>query len=105
METDFPADLHIAGEKRYTSIILQNLLENARKYNRPGGRIRIQLRRFAEKGLAQAGEIAARAGLPRGAHAVPVQEEGPLWVHDGRIVDRFVVDRRWGLCWSKNGAI
>jgi signal transduction histidine kinase len=41
IETDFPADLHIAGETRYTSMILQNLLENARKYNRPGGRIRI----------------------------------------------------------------
>ncbi len=41
IETDFPAALHIAGEKRYTSIILQNLLENARKYNRPGGRIRL----------------------------------------------------------------
>jgi signal transduction histidine kinase len=41
IETDFPADLHIAGEKRYTSMILQNLLENSRKYNRAGGRIRI----------------------------------------------------------------
>ena len=41
LETDFPPDLHILGEKRYTAIILQNLLENARKYNRRGGRIRI----------------------------------------------------------------
>jgi signal transduction histidine kinase len=41
VETDFPAGLHIGGEKRYTAIILQNLLENARKYNRRGGRIRI----------------------------------------------------------------
>ena len=41
IETDFPASLHIAGEKRYASLILQNLFENARKYNRPGGRIRI----------------------------------------------------------------
>ncbi|HVS50876.1 MAG TPA: HAMP domain-containing sensor histidine kinase [Opitutaceae bacterium] len=44
LETDFPPDLHIAGEKRYTSIILQNLLENARKYNQPRGRIRITAR-------------------------------------------------------------
>lgn len=36
--------LLIAGEKRYVAIILQNLLENARKYNRPGGRIRIACR-------------------------------------------------------------
>src|SRR6266567_4570671 len=39
IEKKFPADLCIAGEKRYTSLIVQNLLENARKYNRPGGRI------------------------------------------------------------------
>lgn len=41
VETDFPSALHINGEKRYSAIIVQNLLENARKYNRPGGRIRI----------------------------------------------------------------
>lgn len=41
VETNFPAALHVAGEKRYTTIILQNLLENARKYNQRGGRIRI----------------------------------------------------------------
>jgi len=44
VETDFPPALWIAGEKRYTTLILQNLLENARKYNRPGGRIRIMAR-------------------------------------------------------------
>lgn len=41
IEKKFPADLCIAGERRYTSLIVQNLLENARKYNRPGGRIRV----------------------------------------------------------------
>ena len=41
IERKFPAELYIAGEKRYTSLIVQNLLENARKYNRPGGRIRV----------------------------------------------------------------
>ncbi|MBL9201640.1 MAG: HAMP domain-containing histidine kinase [Opitutaceae bacterium] len=41
VETDFPPDLHVAGEKRYTAIILQNLLENARKYNVRDGRIRV----------------------------------------------------------------
>ena len=41
IEKQFPAKLYIAGEKRYTSLIVQNLLENARKYNRPGGRIRV----------------------------------------------------------------
>lgn len=44
VETDFPPVLRIAGEKRYTTLVLQNLLENARKYNRPGGRIRLTAR-------------------------------------------------------------
>lgn len=44
VETDLPPQLLVVGEKRYTAIILQNLLENARKYNRPGGRIRIAAR-------------------------------------------------------------
>jgi signal transduction histidine kinase len=44
IEKEFPESLFIAGEKRYTSLIVQNLLENARKYNRPGGRIRVLTR-------------------------------------------------------------
>ena len=44
VETDMPAALHIAGEQRYTTLILQNLLENARKYNRLNGRIHISAR-------------------------------------------------------------
>ncbi len=42
VDTDFPADLLIAGEGRYAAIILHNLLDNARKYNRPGGRIEVR---------------------------------------------------------------
>lgn len=41
IEVDLPAEIHVAGEKRYTLLILQNLLENAHKYNCPGGRIRV----------------------------------------------------------------
>lgn len=44
VETDIPVDLQIAGEKKYTALIVQNLLDNARKYNRPGGVIRIRAR-------------------------------------------------------------
>jgi signal transduction histidine kinase len=55
LDTNFPAGLRIAGEKRYTAIILQNLLENARKYNRPGGRIRIE-------GRAEAGMVLLTVG-------------------------------------------
>lgn len=44
VQTDLPATLRVEGEQRYTAIILQNLLENARKYNRPGGCIRVTAR-------------------------------------------------------------
>ena len=41
IDKEFPHGLFVAGEKPYTSLIVQNLLENARKYNRAGGRIRV----------------------------------------------------------------
>jgi signal transduction histidine kinase len=41
VKTHIPSSLSISGERRYTSLILQNLLENARKYNQPGGRIHL----------------------------------------------------------------
>jgi len=44
LQVDLPPSLPIAGEKRYVSLVLQNLLENARKYNRPGGRIGVSAR-------------------------------------------------------------
>src|SRR5215475_8143011 len=44
IEKEFLPGLFVAGEKRYTSLIVQNLLENARKYNRVGGRIRVSAR-------------------------------------------------------------
>jgi signal transduction histidine kinase len=44
IEKEFPRGLFVAGEKRYTSLIVQNLLENARKYNCAGGRIRVSAR-------------------------------------------------------------
>lgn len=44
VETHVPDDLSVFGDRRYTTLILQNLLENARKYNRPGGRIRVSAR-------------------------------------------------------------
>jgi signal transduction histidine kinase len=39
VRTNFPSDLYVAGERRYITLIVQNLLENARKYNRRGGTI------------------------------------------------------------------
>ena len=44
LEISVPPKCEILGEKRYTFIILQNLLENAWKYNQPGGRIVVSSR-------------------------------------------------------------
>jgi signal transduction histidine kinase len=44
IESRLAGRLEVSGEKRYLAIILHNLLENSRKYNRPGGRIRIEAR-------------------------------------------------------------
>jgi signal transduction histidine kinase len=43
IEKKFPPGLYVAGERQYTSLIVQNLLENARKYNRPDGLIRVNV--------------------------------------------------------------
>jgi signal transduction histidine kinase len=44
IERNIPTELWVAGERRYTSLIVQNLLENARKYNRLVGRILVAAR-------------------------------------------------------------
>jgi signal transduction histidine kinase len=41
---DLPPTLQIASERRYASLIVQNLLENARKYNYHGGQIHVAAR-------------------------------------------------------------
>ncbi len=41
---DLPASLHISGDRQYVGLILQNLVDNARKYNAPAGRIRLAAR-------------------------------------------------------------
>ena len=43
IESVVPTAVFVEGERRYTSLILQNLLENSRKYNRAGGRIRLSV--------------------------------------------------------------
>ena len=49
IETDIPDGLQIAGEIKYTALVVQNLLDNARKYNRRGGTIRIFARRSGKQ--------------------------------------------------------
>ncbi len=45
VESDIPDGLQVAGEVKYTSLVVQNLLDNARKYNQPDGTIRIVARK------------------------------------------------------------
>ncbi|MEO6741312.1 MAG: HAMP domain-containing sensor histidine kinase [Chthoniobacteraceae bacterium] len=62
VELDVPSPLRISGEKRYTMLIVQNLVENAHKYNLPNGRIRISARE--EEGM-----VVLRVG--NNAHPIP----------------------------------
>ncbi len=48
LETNFPPGLWVAGERGYITVIVQNLLENARKYNVPGGNICVYAREEGE---------------------------------------------------------
>jgi signal transduction histidine kinase len=59
VDRDLPL-IAISGEKRYVSLILQNLLENAWKYNHPNGEIRIRFRQEGE----WIAVIIANTGLP-----------------------------------------
>jgi len=71
IDTAFPDALFIAGEKRYTSLIVQNLLENARKYNRTGGWMRVSAQR-------------------NGKHVVmTIGNNGPTITDPAKIFERF----------------
>ncbi len=39
LSSRYPPALMVSGEQKYISLIVGNLIDNARKYNRPGGRI------------------------------------------------------------------
>lgn len=62
------ADVPIAGEKHYVALILQNLLENARKYNRPGGRIRISCREDGDWAVLTVGNTGRSIPSPAREH-------------------------------------
>jgi signal transduction histidine kinase len=68
IEKEFPKSLFIAGEKRYTSLIVQNLLENARKYNRPGGRIQVMARQQNSDVLLSIGNTGCPIAPPAQQH-------------------------------------
>jgi signal transduction histidine kinase len=55
VDADIPPHLWVMGEKRYATLILQNLLENARKYNHTKGRVRISARAEGEWAVISVG--------------------------------------------------
>ncbi|MCC7375822.1 MAG: HAMP domain-containing histidine kinase [Verrucomicrobiales bacterium] len=64
IDQEFPATLVIAGERRYTTLIVRNLLENARKYNRRHGRV-----------LVAAATTGGRVRLRIGNNGTPIPTE------------------------------
>ena len=68
IEKKFPAELYVAGERRYTSLIVQNLLENARKYNRPGGRICVAAHKKNDEVVATIGNTGPPIGRAAQEH-------------------------------------
>ena len=78
VETSVPGRLTIAGEKRFTVLIVQNLLENARKYNRPAGRIRIAARREDARAVLTIGNTGPGISPPVRAHIFERFQRGPV---------------------------
>ena len=63
VEVNLPNELKVVGEKKYTALVVENLLDNARKYNQPGGRIRVGAR--AENGAVELQIANTGRGIPR----------------------------------------
>lgn len=62
VESNIPSDLKVAGDPKFTALILENLLDNARKYNRQGGTIRVNAR--AAKGQVEVRVANTGRGIP-----------------------------------------
>ena len=77
IEKEFPADLYVAGEKQYISLIVQNLLENARKYNRAGGRMRVVAQRKGNDVVLAVGNTGATIPVEAQSHVFERFQRGP----------------------------
>ncbi len=63
VEAEVQPHLHIKADRAYVGMIAQNLLENAIKYNAPGGRVRVAARALDGKVELSIGNTGA--GIPR----------------------------------------
>jgi signal transduction histidine kinase len=68
IDADIPPALWITGEKRYAELILQNLLENARKYNHTGGRVQVTAAGQGDWAVVQVGNTGPVIPLSSQAH-------------------------------------
>jgi signal transduction histidine kinase len=71
LEVDVKSDcagMDIAGDEHYVALVLQNLLENAWKYNRPGGRIRLSCRESGEWAILTIGNTGRSIPGPAREH-------------------------------------
>jgi signal transduction histidine kinase len=73
IDATLPPALGISGERRYLAHILRNLFENARRYNRPDGRIAV---------TARVRDSVAALSIGNTGRSIPR-------VHQGPIFDRF----------------
>jgi len=71
-------EVQVAGEKHYVALILQNLLENARKYNRPGGRIRLSCREEGDCAILTIGNTGRSIPSPAREHIFERFHRGPV---------------------------
>jgi signal transduction histidine kinase len=68
IDADIPPSLWITGEKRFASLVLQNLLENARKYNLTGGRVRISAQALGDWAVVTVGNTGPAIPLSSQEH-------------------------------------
>jgi signal transduction histidine kinase len=68
IDHDIPPKLWITGEKRYAELIVQNLLENARKYNHTGGKVRISALEDGDWAVVVVGNTGPAIPVPSQAH-------------------------------------
>lgn len=85
-----PGDYFVTGHDSRLGQVVTNLVENARSFSRPGGNVRIALRR-----ATRAGQTQMRTGAEKPGIEIIVDDDGPgIPAHAfERIFERFYTDR------------